>query len=152
MSFKRKEPNIFFLSGRILLLLWPKKELVIMTGGQVNAGKFSYRPALKGRQTDALIFAWVSYSSSMLQKISECWPFPFQTNPFTCAQHPPRRDQSARKVIRAWNAAKITKLLTCTVKNHLCTFEDLRLTENDVPRFLMQILYALLVLQIMLFF
>jgi hypothetical protein len=25
-----------------------------------NAGKFSYRPVLKGQQTDALIFAWVS--------------------------------------------------------------------------------------------
>ncbi len=55
-------------------------------------------------------------------KISEFWPFPFQTNPFICDQHPPRRDLNARKLIKAWNAGKITKLCACTVKNHLCTF------------------------------
>jgi hypothetical protein len=111
------------------------KELVIMTGGQINAGKFSYRPVLKG----SIKMCWSLHRSRIvppwLQKFSEFWPFPFQTNPFICEQHPPRRDLNARKVIKAWNAAKITKLRTCTVKNHLCNFEDLRLTENDVPHF-----------------
>jgi hypothetical protein len=73
------------------------------------------------READKCLEHRISIAPPLLQKFSEFWPFSISGEPI-CEQHPPRRDQSARKVIKAWNAAKITKLLACTVKNHLCNF------------------------------
>ncbi len=61
------------------------KELV---GGQINAGKFFYRPVLKGQQTDALIFASVSYSSSMAAKILKILAISISDDPFVRNTHP----------------------------------------------------------------
>jgi hypothetical protein len=55
-----------------------------MIGGQINAGKFSYRPS----RQNALIFAWVSKSSSMAAKILKILAISISDDPFVSNTHP----------------------------------------------------------------